>query len=264
MSTPNAPVSDPRRSTNDKETESRAPGQSAKSSKQGSSPLVNILVNIVFPAVILNKFSTPDRLGPVIAMAVALALPTLFGAWEFFTTRHHNFVSILGFVSILLTGGLGLMQVDGFWFAVKEASIPGLIAIVTLGSLKTSKPLVKLMLYNERVINLEAVEAALDSRGTRAGFARLMTSTTLVLAFSFIVSSFLNFGLARYILKSPAGTPAFNEELGRMTALSYPVIVVPSLVVMMVAVWMLVRGLKGLTGLDLEQIISEQAAGKKN
>ena len=86
-----------------------------------------------------------------------------------------------------------------------------------------------------------------------------MTHTTLVLAVSFVVSSILNFALAVWILKSPAGTPQFNEELGRMTALSYPVIVIPSLLVMMVAVWMLIRGLKTLTGLEMEQILSEQS-----
>jgi hypothetical protein len=47
-----------------------------------------------------------------------------------------------------------------------------------------------------------------------------------------------------------------------MTALSYPVIVIPSLLVMMIAVWMLVRGLKTLTGLEMEQILSEQSAKK--
>ena len=231
--------------------------------KSGTNPLANIVINILVPAIILNKLSAADRLGPFWAMILALSLPTIYGAWDFFTTRHHNFVSILGFASILLTGGLGFMQVDGVWFACKEAAIPGIIALVTLGSLKTSKPLVKLMLYNERVINLAAVETALDLRGTRAGFKKLMISTTLMLSFSFIVSSILNFVLAIWILKSPAGTPAFNEELGRMMALSYPVIVVPSLLVMMIAVAMLVRGLKKLTGLDMEQIISEQAAGKK-
>ena len=227
--------------------------------QKNQNALLNLLVNIAFPAIILNKFSDPTKLGPVLAMVLALSLPVLYGAWEFFTTRHHNFISILGFVSILLTGSLGLLQVDGVWFAAKEAAIPGLIALVTLGSLKTSKPLVKLILYNDRIINIDAVETALDVRGSRSGFSRLMTHTTLVLAVSFVVSSILNFALAVWILKSPAGTPQFNEELGRMTALSYPVIVIPSLLVMMVAVWMLIRGLKTLTGLEMEQILSEQS-----
>jgi hypothetical protein len=243
----------------------KQPNSSSGSTAQHKNPnaLLNLIVNIAFPAIILNKFSAPDKLGPVVALLIALSLPVLYGAWEFFTTRHHNFISILGFVSILLTGGLGLLQVDGFWFAAKEASIPGLIALVTLGSMKTSKPLVKLILYNDRVINIPAVESALEAKGTRAGFSKLMVKTTLVLAVSFVLSAILNFVLAIWILKSPAGTPEFNADLGRMTALSYPVIVLPSLIVMMVAVWMLIRGLRTLTGLEMEQILSEQSQGKR-
>jgi len=227
------------------------------------SPLMNILVNIVFPAMILNKLSGPDRLGPFFAMLLALSLPVLYGAWEFMTTRHHNFVSILGFASILLTGCLGLFQVDGFWFAAKEASIPGLIALGTLWSMRTSKPLVKLMLYNDRIINIVNVEAALEQRGAKARFSGLMVKTTFILALSFVVSAVLNFFLAIWVLKAPAGTPEFNEQLARMTALSYPVIVIPSLIIMMIAVWMLIRGLKQLTGLEMDQILSEQASGVK-
>ncbi|MCX6127342.1 MAG: MFS transporter [Proteobacteria bacterium] len=230
----------------------------AKHSKNPN-PLINILVNIVFPAIILNKFSGPDRLGPYLSMGVALSLPLLFGAWEFYTNRHHNLVSVLGFVSILLTGGLGMLQVDGVWFAAKEALIPGIIAIATLVSLKTKKPFIKLILYNDKVINLVSVESALEKNGTKLGFERLMFQTTLVLAGSFVLSAILNFWLAIWLLKSPAGTPEFNAELGKMTALSYPVIVVPSLLIMMIAVWMLVRGLKALTGLEMHDILSEQA-----
>jgi len=191
---------------------------------------------------------------------VALSLPVMYGAWEFVTTKHHNFVSILGFVSILLTGGLGLLQVDGVWFAAKEASIPGIIAIITLGSLRTSKPLIKLLLYNERVINVAKVEAALEQNNAQKQFAALMVKTTVILALSFVVSAVLNFFLAIWILKAPAGTPEFNEQLARMTALSYPVIVIPSLIIMMVAVWILIRGLRQLTGLDVEQILHDQMA----
>jgi hypothetical protein len=219
---------------------------------------MNIIVNIAFPALILHKFSSPDRLGPVVAMIVALSLPILYGAYEFFTTRQQNIISIIGFVSILLTGGLGLLQVSGFWYAAKDAAVPGLIAVATLVSLKTSKPLVKLILYNDRVINVDAVEQALDTRGTRSGFGKLMVQTTFILACSFTLSAILNFFLALHILTAPAGTPEFASQLGRMTAMSFPVIVVPSMIVMMIAVWLLVRGLKGLTGLEMEQILSDQ------
>jgi hypothetical protein len=76
-----------------------------------------------------------------------------------------------------------------------------------------------------------------------------------MLAGSFFVSSVLNFVLAKLIVKSQPGTTAFNEELGRMTALSYPVIVVPSMIIMIAALWYLFNRIQRLTELDLEQIL---------
>ncbi|MCX6118110.1 MAG: hypothetical protein NT027_11255 [Proteobacteria bacterium] len=158
----------------------------------------------------------------------------------------------------MLTGGLGLLSVDGFWFAVKEASVPAIIGLATLVSTKTKKPFVKLLLYNDNVINVQKVDAALEARQAKVGFDKLMFYTTMVLAGSFVVSSVLNFWLAIYLLKSPAGTPEFNAELSKMTALSFPVIMVPSMAVMMFAVWKLVRGLKDLTGLEMNDIMADQ------
>ncbi|NBQ52481.1 MAG: MFS transporter, partial [Proteobacteria bacterium] len=86
-------------------------------------------------------------------------------------------------------------------------------------------------------------------------FTSLMRSTTMILAGSFFLSAVLNFILASVVLKSPTGTPAFNEELGRLTALSYPVIALPSMAVMIFAVLRLVRELRKLTGLSIEEIL---------
>ena len=61
--------------------------------------------------------------------------------------------------------------------------------------------------------------------------------------------------LARLIVITDPGTVAFNEELGRLTALSYPVIVIPSMAVMIAALQYLISGIKQLTGLSLSQIL---------
>ncbi|HTO02294.1 MAG TPA: MFS transporter, partial [Opitutus sp.] len=64
----------------------------------------------------------------------------------------------------------------------------------------------------------------------------------------------LNFALARYLLKSPGGTAEFNAELAKMHLLSWPVIVLPSMVMTMFALWRLLSGLKNLTGLTMDEI----------
>ncbi|MFA6288952.1 MAG: VC0807 family protein [Opitutaceae bacterium] len=215
---------------------------------------LNLIFNIAVPSFVLSKLSTPERLGPVWGLIVALAFPLGYGVWDYAKRKHTNFISIIGLASVLLTGGLGLMHVSGFWFAVKEAAVPAIIGLAVLVSLKTKTPLVRAMLYNEQVIDVVRVDKALAARNNRPAFDRLLVQASLLLVASFLISAALNFGLARYLLKSPTGTPEFNAELGKMNLLSWPVIVLPSMVMMMFALWKLLHGIKVLTGLGMEEI----------
>jgi hypothetical protein len=54
---------------------------------------------------------------------------------------------------------------------------------------------------------------------------------------------------------SPAGTQAFNEELGQLTLYSYPVIAVPSMLMTMGILYYLWRSIRDLTGLKLEEVV---------
>jgi hypothetical protein len=225
--------------------------------------LINLVCNIALPTFILAKLSGPGTLGPAGGLMVALAFPVGYGVWDFIRRRSANFVSIIGFTSVLLTGGLGLMEMDAYWFAVKEAAVPGIIGLAVLASMPTRRPLVKQFLYNEQVIDVARVDAALGERGQRPAFARLLAWSSYWLAGSFALSAVLNFGLARYLLRSETGTPEFNAELAKMNLLSWPVIVVPSLAVMMFVLWRLLTGIRRLSGLELEQIFRADGPGAK-
>ena len=112
------------------------------------------------------------------------------------------------------------MQLDPKWIAVKEAAVPAVIGIAVVLSLRTRFPIVRTLLYNDKIIRVHEVDEALARQGNPQAFEQTLVIASWMLAASFFVSSILNFVLAKWIVKSPAGTPAFNEELGRMTALS--------------------------------------------
>lgn len=217
--------------------------------------LFNIICNIALPTMILSWGSKAAWLGPKWAMVAALAFPVAYSVYDFSQRRKFSFVSAIGFLSILITGSFALMQLDVFWFAVKEAAVPGVIGLVVLASTGTRWPLVNEMLYNPQVIDVPRVDAALAERNTRPEFDRLLRTSSYLLTLSFLVSSVLNYGLARYLLKSPAGTEAFNAELARMNLLSWPVISLPTMAMTMYALWRLLGGLKRITGLELEQLM---------
>jgi len=217
--------------------------------------LLSLGINIAIPAIILMKFSGDEALGPIGGLVVALAFPLVYGLVDFARRREWNIVSILGVVSVLLTGGIGLLQLDPKWIAVKEAAVPAIIGIAVILSLRTRFPIVRTLLYSDKLIRVADVDEALDRRGNREAFDKTLVNASWMLATSFFVSAVLNFVLAKVIVQSHPGTTAFNEELGRMTALSYPVIVVPSMIIMIAAFWYLFSRIQRLTDLDLEQIL---------
>lgn len=222
--------------------------------KPRHSAVTNLLFNIVIPTLILTKLSGVEDLGPRLSIVIALAFPVGFGAWDFIKTRRANVFSILGFVSILLTGGISLLELDPKYIAIKEAAIPGVIGLATLLSLYTPYPLIKTLLFNEEVVDTQRVEQALSANNAHPAFNTALRRATYLLAFSFFLSSTLNYLLAKIILTSPPGTPEYSAELGKMTGLSFPVIALPCTLVMMAALFYLMKRVKALTALDLEQI----------
>lgn len=83
-----------------------------------------------------------------------------------------------------------------------------------------------------------------------------------MLAASFLVSAILNFVLAKILIQSPSGTAEFNAELGKMTALSFPVIALPSTAIMLVALWYIFGKLKKLTNLEFDDLLAEKIRNK--
>ena len=221
-------------------------------------PLIEIGITIVLPALILTKLSSDDMLGTVRALLLALALPLGWGLLDFYKRRKVSWLAALGVVSTLLTGAIGLLSLDPQWLAVKEAAVPGLIGIVILGSAWTRSPLIRLMVFNDALFDVQRVHGALDAKGTTGAFERRLRTGTVLLAGTFFFSAVANYVLARWVVTSPAGSIAFNQELGRLTALSYPIIAVPCMLMMMGLMYWLVRGAKALTGLDLGDMLQGQ------
>ena len=221
---------------------------------------LNLAFNVIAPVLILSKMSGTHLLGPKGGLVVALAFPLAYGGWDFVKRRKANFISVLGFTSVLLSGGLGLLKADGFWFAVKDASVSSFIGLVVLGSMRSKEPLLKALFYNEALMDVPRIEAALRERGAEAAFASIMRRATVLVAAAFFVSGALGFVLARHLLRSPGGTPQFNAELAKLHWLSVPVIAVPSMAMMMVAMWQVVTGIEKLTGLTVDDVLH---AGKK-
>ena len=221
--------------------------------------LLSIAFNIAIPLLVLTKLSSPERLGPVVALILGLSFPLAYGIWDLLNRKQVNFVSVLGLISVGLSGTFGLVEVDPFWLAVKEASIPFAIGIMVLVTFRTKRPLIKTFLYNPQILNTELIDQKLDESMARPQFNKIFAFCNWLLVFSFGISAILNFILARIIVTTHPATnlAEFNGQLGKMNALSWLIIAIPSTLIMMVALWKLISSLTRLTGLKLEDMMHE-------
>jgi hypothetical protein len=219
-------------------------------------PLVELIITLIIPALILMKLSAPENLGAASALALALSFPLAWGMRDFWNRRKINLFAALGVVSTVLTGGIGLLELDTQWLAVKEAGVPGLIGLAVLGSTYTRYPLVKTIFLNPAILDVAFLQEKLAAHGATSTFEARLLRATWMLSGTFFFSSAMNYFLATYIVVSPAGTPAFNEELGRLTLLSYPFIALPSMAMMIVVIYYLSRVTRELTGLSYAEFLN--------
>lgn len=227
-------------------------------SNQKNSSLNNLLINIIIPAIILSKFSKEEYLGPVYGLIIALLFPLVYGLYDFFSQNRKNYIAVIGFLGILFTGIIGILNFPPQWIAVKEASIPFIIGTIILISTNTKWQLVTKVIYNRNLLNIDKIEASLITVDSKSRLEKLLLRSNLFLAATFYISAMLNYTLAKAIVKSAPGTTQFNEELGRMAILSFPVIAVPLMIIMAVILFYMVSALKKLTQLSRDELFIQK------
>lgn len=226
-------------------------------------PFIDLLLGVVLPSIILMKFSDSDALGIKGALILALAFPVILGLYELIRYRSRNYIALLGVVSVLLTGGIGLLELDPKWLAVKEAAIPALIGMTIIGAAMLGYPLVKNLLYSPKLFDTDKINRILDQNGQQDVFNARLTMATYMIGVTFFFSAAMNYILTVWIVTSPAGSEAFNEELGQLTLVSYPVIALPSMAMMLGILYFLWRTIRAYTGLTMEEVLSPSLAQDK-
>lgn len=225
--------------------------------KEQPNPLADLLLTIILPSVILESLSKPDRLGPAWALVVALLLPLGFGIYCFIKKRGLNFFSVLGLVAIIVTGGLGLLNLSAVWFAAKEAAFPIFLGLAFPLSFLWGKPLVSELLLNPQVINHDLLNSRLNTEGQKQSFQNLLRQASWALAGTMLLSAVANAMLVLYYLKGTVpGTEEYTKAIGRQNWVGFIVIGVPMMAATMGLLFWMLGQLKKLTGLERDDLMN--------
>ena len=108
---------------------------------------LNLGFNLILPILVLRKgdewlgdplakalsTSPESALVGSIVLLLAITFPISYGILDLVRRRKWNFFSILGAISALLTGGIGLLPgANVMMFAIKESALPAILGIITI------------------------------------------------------------------------------------------------------------------------------------
>ena len=197
-------------------------------------------------------------------MAVAVAFPFIYGVVFFFKNKKFNFYSVLGIISVLLTGFITIhvWNEDGsikenadLLFAIKEAAIPLMLGAAMLYSHRTKNPLIDVFFLNPDIFDIKKIEETAKEKNTFNDYLAFRLKLTWMFASSFLLSSLLNFILAMYLLKDANDKESYNLAVGKVMGYGYLVIGIPLMIIMVGCLIYLMKTISRITGLTKEEFM---------
>ena len=240
-------------------------------------PLLNLSFNLLIPVIVLRNgdkwignflfFTNGENLAlqksylaitPSIVFIIALIFPITYFFYDFLKRKKINFISIIGFVNILLTGGIGIfgakLGLSKNWFILKEGILPFIIGLYLLIMSKYKKNIFKNILLNETLFHNDKIESSIKNY-EKNNFENIIKKTGYYFIAGLFISSIIQFVLASIIVVSDPGESSFNKQVSSMTWISYVAVLFPTMLILAKGYWDLIKGIEKLTGLRKDEFL---------
>ena len=248
-----------------------------KKTKQKENPILSLFCNILIPVIILkngnkwiNKilikyhgedwFYENSMIVDIssIVFFIALICPVIYFFYDLLNRKNINLISILGFINILLTGGIGIFGakfgLSKNWFILKEGLLPIIIGLVLIIMSKYRQSSFNRILLNEVLFDNDKIRNSIKE-DMQYEFKYIVRKAGYYLIAGFFISSIIQFTLASLIVVSSPGEPSFNQEGSTMTWVSYIAVLLPTMVIVGKGYLGLITGIEKITSLKKNEFL---------
>ena len=248
-----------------------------QNNKKKDNPILSLSCNILIPVIILKngnvwinqiliQFDRDVWVYKLLILVdissavffIALICPVTYFFYDFLNRKKINLISILGFINILLTGGIGIfggkLGLSKNWFIFKEGMMPLIIASVLIIMKKYRQREFNNILLNETLFDNDKIRISI-SQEMQHQFEYIVKIAGYYLIAGFFISSLIQFTLAFLIVVSNPGESTFNEEVSTMTWISYVAVLLPTMLIVGKGYLGLISGIEKITGLKKEDFL---------
>ena len=240
-------------------------------------PLISISFNIFIPVLILKngenwihkilqlldiaelpvQFLDTINLSSM-AFLIALIFPVGYFIYDFLKRKNVNVISILGFINVLLTGGIGIFGerfgLSKNWFIVKEGALPSFIGLGFIILRKLRKNSFNRILLNDIIFDNDKINSSIQYEKQNE-FEIIVHRAGSYFIIGLFMSSFIQLILATLIVTSNPGESSFNEQVATMTWVSFLAVFVITMSVVGKGYLGLISGVEKITGLKKEDFL---------
>jgi len=189
---------------------------------------------------------------------IALLFPVAYFIYDFFKRKNVNVISILGFINVLLTGGIGIFGerfgLSKNWFIIKEGALPSFIGLGLIILRRLRKNLFNKILLNDMIFDNHKINSAIKYEEQNE-FESIVYSAGSHFIAGLFMSSIIQFILASLIVTSNPGESSFNEQVATMTWVSFLAVFVITMSVVGKGYLGLISGVEKITGLKREDFL---------
>ena len=189
---------------------------------------------------------------------IALLFPVAYFIYDFFKRKNVNVISILGFINVLLTGGIGIFGerfgLSKNWFIIKEGALPSFIGLGLIILRRLRKNLFNKILLNDIIFDNHKINSAIKYEEQNE-FENIVYSAGSHFIAGLFMSSIIQFILASLIVTSNPGESSFNAQVATMTWVSFLAVFVITMSVVGKGYLGLISGVEKITGLKREDFL---------
>jgi len=189
---------------------------------------------------------------------IALLFPVAYFIYDFFKRKNVNVISILGFINVLLTGGIGIFGerfgLSKNWFIIKEGALPSFIGLGLIILRRLRKNLFNKILLNDIIFDNHKINSAIRYEEQNE-FENIVYSAGSHFIAGLFMSSIIQFILASLIVTSNPGESSFNEQVATMTWVSFLAVFVITMSVVGKGYLGLISGVEKITGLKRDDFL---------
>lgn len=206
---------------------------------------LDILIGAALPWAILKYGTAP--LGTLPAYLTAALVPVAWVLLDLFViSRHFNFITTYSGASAIMRGALAFWYVEGALFAFKD-SASYLLAFLVFGlTAFLGTPVTRSIAWQGLGPDSPEREAQLERLFNEPTVVQAMKKATLMIGFTNLGAGMVNYVLNYRIVTAHFNTPAFNDQVANVNAITRVVLVLPDMIALFFAFQLMYKAMYAL------------------